>query len=264
MAKSKYEYVKKFEEKDSCLPNCWIVVRIDGHNFHKFSSEHCYEKPNDKRALDLMNSCAVEVMKEFRDIEIAYGQSDEYSFIFKRKTTQFSRRKSKLITNIVSLFSSSFVFNWKNFFPDKDMIYPPSFDSRAVIYPSLENIKDYLKWRQADCHINNLYNTCFWNLVLHGGMTNKEAESRLKDTLSGEKNEILFSQFGINYNNESQQFRKGSVLYWNANSEVNVENKESNEKVCKSEEISKKKHVIISQCDIIGDEFWKQNPQLLQ
>ncbi len=35
MAKSKFEYVKKFEQVDSCLPNTWIVVRLDGRCFHK-------------------------------------------------------------------------------------------------------------------------------------------------------------------------------------------------------------------------------------
>ena len=35
MAKSKFEYVKQFETEDKCLPNCWIVVRIDGKGFHR-------------------------------------------------------------------------------------------------------------------------------------------------------------------------------------------------------------------------------------
>jgi len=30
MAKSKYEYVKQFEMEDKILPNCWLVVRLDG------------------------------------------------------------------------------------------------------------------------------------------------------------------------------------------------------------------------------------------
>ena len=55
MAKSKYEYVKAFEQDDSLLPECWIVVRIDGRGFHKFADAHRYTKPNDKRGLDLMN-----------------------------------------------------------------------------------------------------------------------------------------------------------------------------------------------------------------
>ena len=36
----------------------------------------------------------------------------------------------------------------------------------------------------------------------------------LQDTDSAGKNEILFSQFSVNYNNEPQMFRKGSVLIW--------------------------------------------------
>lgn len=37
-------------------------------------------KPNDRRALDLMNAAAVEVMKELPDLCIAYGVSDEYRY----------------------------------------------------------------------------------------------------------------------------------------------------------------------------------------
>jgi tRNA(His) guanylyltransferase len=47
MAKSKFEYVRNFETEDKLLPNCWIVIRIDGKGFHKFSDEHEFEKPND-------------------------------------------------------------------------------------------------------------------------------------------------------------------------------------------------------------------------
>lgn len=35
MAKSKFEYVRDFEADDTVLPNCWIVVRLDGRNFHR-------------------------------------------------------------------------------------------------------------------------------------------------------------------------------------------------------------------------------------
>lgn len=38
-------------------------------------------KPNDRRALDLMNAAAVEVMKELPDLCVAYGVSDEYRYV---------------------------------------------------------------------------------------------------------------------------------------------------------------------------------------
>jgi len=56
MSNSKYEYVRKFESDDQMLPECWIVVRIDGKAFHKFSEKHDFVKPNDKPALDLVRT----------------------------------------------------------------------------------------------------------------------------------------------------------------------------------------------------------------
>lgn len=88
----RYEYVRAFEQPDNLLPNTWIVVRIDGRGFHKFSAKYDFEKPNDKRALDLMNAAAVEVMKELPDLVIAYGISDEYSFVFHKDCQLFERR----------------------------------------------------------------------------------------------------------------------------------------------------------------------------
>lgn len=49
MANSRYEYVKNYELDDRILPNCWIVVRLDGKGFHKFSKVHEFERPNDLR-----------------------------------------------------------------------------------------------------------------------------------------------------------------------------------------------------------------------
>jgi tRNA(His) guanylyltransferase len=62
-------------------------------------------------------------------------------------------------------------------------------------------------------HINNLYNTCFWQLV-HSGETQKRAEELLSGTVSADKNELLFKRFGINYTNLPAMYRKGTILAW--------------------------------------------------
>lgn len=85
------------------------------------------------------------------------------------------------------------------------------FDSRIVLYPNEKCLKDYFKWRQVDCHINNLYNTVFWCLV-KSGKSNTEVENMLKVTNSGQKNEILFNDFGINYNKLDDVYRRGTFL----------------------------------------------------
>ena len=172
MAKSKFEYVREFESPDPCLKNCWIVVRIDGKGFSRFAEVHGYVKPNDVRGLNLMTRAATCVLEDFRDICIAFGQSDEYSFVFRKDTDHYKRRSSKLMTTVVSLFASSFVYHWTTFFGPIRLQYPPTFDARVILYPTDKNLRDYLGWRQADVHVNNLYNTVFWALVLKRGFSN--------------------------------------------------------------------------------------------
>jgi tRNA(His) 5'-end guanylyltransferase len=49
------------------------------HVLHvRFTARYNFEKPNDRRALDLMNQAAAAVMKDVTDIVIAYGVSDEF------------------------------------------------------------------------------------------------------------------------------------------------------------------------------------------
>ncbi|KAL4766654.1 tRNA guanylyltransferase [Aspergillus foveolatus] len=277
MANSRFEYVKAFEQPDTLLPNTWIVVRIDGRGFHKLSDRYAFKKPNDRRALDLMNAAAVEVLKDLPDLAIAYGVSDEYSFVFHPTCELFERRSAKLVTTIVSTFTAHYIYQWGNYFPDTPLQPPhlPSFDGRAVVYPTIRNLRDYMSWRQVDCHINNLYNTTFWMMVLKGGMSNTDAENELKGTLSSDKNEILFKRFGINYNNEEEIYKKGSVVYRQYQLEERkplqtpeeegppVQGNISKSQQEKLRKLRRKAQVVVEHVDIIKDEFWERRPWIL-
>ena len=76
-----------------------------------------------------------------------------------------------------------------------------------------------------------------------------QAEERLRGTQASEKNEILFSEFGLNYNNEPPMFRKGTVLV---------------RKLCKTPGDGKLRQVVLPfYTDLIGDTFWRENPEIL-
>ncbi len=152
-------------------------------------------------------------MKEFGDIRMAFGESDEMSFIINKASTLYGepdptiackafvllhnmlsnallssmilfvacgypssfdgrhdgpfvtsesdlciapgRRKSKLISLLVSCFTAHYIVSWPNFFLTKRLQHLPIFDGRAVCYPTDQTLRDYLCWRQADTHINN-------------------------------------------------------------------------------------------------------------
>jgi len=253
---SKYQYVRSFERDDKLLLNSYFVVRIDGKGFHRFSTAHSFEKPNDKRALSLMNHAAALVMRELgSSISLAFGQSDEYSFLFDRKTTLYNRRGSKITSHLVSVFSASFVLLWKSYFPSIPLKYPPSFDARVVLYPTVENVKDYFAWRQTDTHINNLYNTTFWSLV-KGGKSTKEAHEQLMGTVSSQKNEILFHA-GLNYNTIDPIYRKGSLLLAGKHEPPHDDLPEN------ALGSSPLENFQVLHVDCISSEFWSKRPHIL-
>ncbi|CAM0880632.1 unnamed protein product [Alopecurus aequalis] len=258
MANSEYEYVKNEFEFDRRLPaSNWIVVRIDGCHFHRFSKMHAFEKPNDENALRLMNTCATSLLEKFPDIVFAYGVSDEYSFVFREDTEFYQRRESKILSLCVSYFTSAYVLKWKDFFPDNDLEELPYFDGRVVCYPNMKTIRDYLAWRQVDCHINNQYNTCFWMLV-KSGKTEKEAQQNLKGTFSKDKNELLLQQFQVNYNDEPAMFRKGSSVYRDK-VETKVKTDDYGNPIIRT-----RLAITVSNFDIIGAEFWEKHQYILR
>ncbi|KAK6214857.1 hypothetical protein QIS74_07876 [Colletotrichum tabaci] len=228
MANSKFEYVKSFEQPDFLLPNTWIVVRVDGRGFTKLCAKYNFEKPNDKRALDLMNAAARVVVTELPDITVAYGVSDEYSFVFHKSCTLFERRASKIVSTVVSTFTANYVHLWSTYFTDTPLSPPlPSFDGRA-------------------------------------------------GTVSGDKNEILFSQFKINYNNEPEMYKKGSVVFrdyelvepgtHNAAEAADALAEPEQQSKTQAEKDKKKRskaRVVIEHLDIIKDDFWDRRPWLL-
>ncbi|CDO74954.1 hypothetical protein BN946_scf184945.g26 [Trametes cinnabarina] len=250
------------------------------------SAEHDFAKPNDERALQLMDHAARDVINEFKDIVLAFGESDEYRCnVHSTSTTLYNRREAKILSTITSLFTSSYVFNWPKYLPETPLKYCPSFDGRIVLYPSEPVVRDYFSWRQADTHINNLYNTVFWALVLRGGKTTTEAHATLRGTVSSTKHEILFSRFGINYNELPARFRKGSVLVRTEVQEA-IEKDESIPgrpspssesdthdrspaaievaiKPTKKKKAKVRTTVELLHCDIIGDDFWNSRPSIL-
>ena len=100
MATTRFVYVRNYELPDPILPNTYFVVRLDGQSFHRqaspvqksltrrdsntgclgdrFSDLHGFQKPNDLRALQLMDRAAQDVLRTSGDIVLGFGESDEY------------------------------------------------------------------------------------------------------------------------------------------------------------------------------------------
>lgn len=266
MANSRFEYVRLFERENFLLPATYIVIRVDGKGFHKFSEHYKFSKPNDEKALNVMNQAALSMVKQFPDIQLAYGDSDEYLFLLRKSCDLFERREMKLVSTFSSFMSVHYVMQWNAEFPEKPIENArlPTFDARAVVYPNAGIVRDYFSWRQVDCHINNLYNTAFWNLVTKCNLTGQQAEQELMGTLAKDKNEILYARCGINYNNEPEIFKKGTVIVreydeWKLANEGELSVKQKQ----KMEKMQRKAKIAVHHTDIIKDDFWVQRPWIL-
>lgn len=163
-----------------------------------------------------MDHAARDVMNEFKDIVLAFGESDEYRY----RRTQIDR-DSGSDWRWVAFYSASprrctidararYSARSRRCSPHHMSSIgqnicqtPPSniarhLTGRIVLYPSITAVRDYFSWRQADsmfliqhdrfpqpaehfeAHINNMYNTVFWALVLQGGQTTTEAHATLR------------------------------------------------------------------------------------
>lgn len=92
MAGSRFAYVRSYEALDAVLPNTFMLVRLDGKGFHRFSDTYAFAKPNDARALELMNHAAAYVVESFRpEIVLAFGESDEYRCVAPRIRREAAR-----------------------------------------------------------------------------------------------------------------------------------------------------------------------------
>ena len=135
MSNSRFEYVKQYECHSELLKNTYIVIRVDGKGFTKFTESHQYEKPNDIRGIRLMMLAGLKVMNTYSEIFMGYGESDEFSFVFSRKAKLYNRRSEKILTNVVSEFTSAYVYYWNKCFE----ILERNFKNDFILYYSIIN-----------------------------------------------------------------------------------------------------------------------------
>jgi tRNA(His) guanylyltransferase len=326
---------------DLAQPSTSTSQRQTNKQTPRFADLHGFAKPNDDRALRLMDTAASDVAltlgaagkkksKESGDgtspssspphsplssgVVLGFGTSDEYSFVLGPSCQIYDRREAKLVSVTASAFAAAYVRRWDSFFcpgrrrrtrpcesssnGDGRLLYgakddssdtplrsTPSFDCRAVLYPTAKHLRDYLSWRQADAHVNCQFNAAFWALVHSDGKSKAEAAAALQGTRTADKNELLFRR-GINYSKLPARHRKGSVLVRRADvldaeteeiegdGEADVEGgeEEGEERVGNAAASSSSSSSLVRlapgwavvHCDIIKDDFWEARPHLIR
>ena len=184
-----------------CLPGAWVVLRLDGHGFTRFT-EKGFEKPIDLRFQDWMRTTARTLLEKLHSI-YAYTESDEISLLFRPDWDLFDREVEKVVSLSAGIASATFALACG------EMVH---FDSRIWMGVDKEQVIDYFRWRQEDAGRCALNGWCHWTL-LKEGKTPAEAMVILEGKSHPFKVELL-SQYGIDFDSLPLWQRRGTGLYW--------------------------------------------------
>ncbi len=126
-----------------------VIVRVDGKAFHTFTRQ--MERPYDLRLVKAMKQAAIAVCESSQTCVLAYGQSDEISFLlhnYKTLETQayFDNEVQKLCSVMASTAAVSVALEYAQ---------PVAFDARVFVLPESE-VCNYFLWRQQDAARNSL------------------------------------------------------------------------------------------------------------
>lgn len=207
----------KFEELDTklrtfetahdlcVLPEIFMVARIDGRNFTRLTKEiHKFEAPFDPQFRDYMVATVEHLMNCGFRIVYGYTQSDEISLLLHRNEESFSRKLRKLNSIFAGEASAKLSLLLGSI---------AAFDCRISQLPTLNLVVDYFRWRNEDAHRNALNAHCYW-MLRRSGENARTATEKLDRLSVSDKNELLYQQAKINFNDLPNWQKRGIGLYW--------------------------------------------------
>lgn len=200
---------------DHCvLPGLFMIVRLDGRGFTRLTRDlYHFEAPFDPLFRDHMLDTVQHLMNCGFRVVYGYTQSDEISLVLHRDEDTFQRKLRKLISLLASEASACFSLRLGGI---------AAFDARVSQLPDLNLVVDYLRWRQEDAHRNALNAHSYW-LLRRQGCSAEAAATHLKGLSVAAKNELLFQQGGINFNELPCWQKRGSGIYWECYEKAGVQ-----------------------------------------
>lgn len=234
-------YEQSIDQK--ILPDMYMVARLDGRGFTKFTKEMKFEKPFDEEFRNMMNK-TVEYLMTKSGFRFLYGftESDEISLLFAPDDQTFGRKVRKLNTTLAGEASAYFTALFNSYRSARRCVAGEvricTFDCRIAPLPSKERVADYFLWRQEDANRNALNGWCYWTLRKNG-KSKGETTSILSGKGTAFKNELLF-QNGINYNDVPGWQKRGTGFIFEKKEKKGYNPKEDKEVISQRRQLALK------------------------
>jgi tRNA(His) 5'-end guanylyltransferase len=219
------ERMKKYEESTNfrIIPRTPVMIRIDGKKFSSLTKRLKLEKPFDRVFANWMAATAARVCGEIQGCVLAYTQSDEITFVIRTDQTDdttpwFDNRIQKIVSIASSVAAVEFncqMWNTLGLLSGDDLEEAnrlrAHFDCRVWPMPSMTEVVNNLIWRQRDCTKNSISSAAYYEVgkIVGRGTVRKMLHNLKQD----ERQELLFSKAGINWNDYPAEFKRGMVVY---------------------------------------------------
>ena len=203
-------FMRQFESSSVIVPiRNWIVLHVDGDNFHRWTKEQELVRPFDKTLRQLFDKISERIMVDMGGI-LTLHQSDEMSILIPNTSDYLKRSVPKLVSKSVALATTT---------ATNLMGVETLFATRVFTLPTVDSVIDYYRWRLADAVRNSLNMCVYWTLRDVDGVSGKVAASTMNGKDVGWKNEYLFER-GINFDELEDWKKRGHLLYWITNKAI--------------------------------------------
>lgn len=222
----RYEAVTDYK----LMPRSVAILRLDGVAFHTLTKRLHLEKPYDADFSGWMSCAARALASRVQGCMIGYTQSDEMTFVLRSDQSEdasawFDNRIQKIVSVSSGIVSS--VFNRLMAASGKALVgadgeqITAAFDARLHPIPGLTEAMNNLVWRQRDCTKNSISGAAYYEL---GKKHGRKTARRMLDGLNQDRRqELLFSETGVNWNDYIPEFKRGIVTY-RKDMEITTEN----------------------------------------
>ena len=174
----------------------YTIIRLDGKAFHTYTRG--LDRPYDEKLMHDMADTAMFLCKQIAGSRLAYTQSDEISLLL----TDFDTPKTQAwfdgnIQKIVSISASMATARFNELRPGRLAF----FDSRVFTIADPVEVRNYFVWRQKDATRNSI------SMAAQAYFSHKQLHGKS----SGEMQEMLWSQHGVNWNDYDPRFKRGTL-----------------------------------------------------
>lgn len=183
----------------SLLSNLPIYARLDGRSFHTFTKG--MKRPYDERLTEVFRRTTKDLIESTHAV-VGYTQSDEISLAWKRvQEPAFDGKIQKLASTLSSSCTAFFLKHYCELFEvGLGTFKLPTFDCRVLNMPHEYEVANMFLWREMDATKNAI------TMAAHHYF----GHNAIQNMNGSQKQEKLFQDANINFNDYPNSFKKGS------------------------------------------------------